>query len=260
MQALRGPNPRTRKACAADSRPMPPRQMSRLVFQQLPASASGLASWRRDCTTKGKSKSSTAMKKETQMNPIHRSHIAAALLLAALLLALNAPAMAQYGTPGAGFGVSTPALQPVTAEEAKSLQFMREEEKLARDVYKVLLDKWNLVVFQNIAKSEETHFAAIGTLLIRYGVADPAQAAAGVYQDPALNSLYNQLVAKGLQSAQDALEVGVIIEKKDIADLESALKGTDKFDIKRVFNNLMNGSYQHLDAFETVCTIITPAN
>jgi hypothetical protein len=81
-----------------------------------------------------------------------------------------------------------------------------------------------------------------------------------VYTDPALNALYNQLVAKGLQSAQDALAVGVLIEKKDISDLETALTSTAKFDIKRVFNNLMNGSYNHLEAFETVCTITVTAN
>lgn len=138
------------------------------------------------------------------------------------------------------------------------MQFMREEEKLARDVYKALFDKSQLVVFQNITTSEDIHFNAIGTLLARYGVADPAQAAAGVYSDPALNALYNQLMAKGLQSAQDSLEVGVLIEKKDIADLETALKATAKFDFKRVFNNLMNGSYNHLDAFETVCTVVVP--
>jgi hypothetical protein len=195
------------------------------------------------------------------MNPINRSRIAAALAFAAMFLALGAPAVAQpYGATGAGNGFTANAVLPVTADETMWLQFMREEEKLARDVYKVLFGKWNLVIFQNIAASEDTHFNAIGTLLTRYGVADPAQAAAGVYSDPALNALYNQLVAKGLQSAQDALEVGTIIEKKDISDLESALKSTAKFDIKRVFNNLMNGSYNHLDAFETLCTAAVPAN
>jgi hypothetical protein len=195
------------------------------------------------------------------MNSITRSSIAAAMVFAALLLALNAPAVAQpYGAGGAGYRATAPVVQPLTADELKWLRFMREEEKLARDVYQVLAARWGIVVFQNIMASEDTHFNAIGTLLTRYGAADPAQAAAGMYTDPALTALYSQLVAKGLQSAQDALEVGVIIEKRDIADLESALAATAKFDLKRVFNNLMNGSYNHLDAFETVCAIAVPAN
>jgi hypothetical protein len=179
--------------------------------------------------------------------------------VASIVLAFNTPAMAQYPGPRPGSGVTT-AVQPVTAEETKSLQFMREEEKLARDVYQALFDKWNLVVFQNIAASESVHFEVIGKLLARYGVADPALAGTGVYTDPSLNVLYNQLLAKGMQSAQDALQVGILIEKQDIGDLENALKATTKFDIKRVFNNLMNGSYNHLDAFETVCTVTVPLN
>jgi hypothetical protein len=190
------------------------------------------------------------------MNPIHRFHIAPALAIAASLFSLGAPAMGQYGPPRSGYGAAAPTVQPLTAEEVKHLQFMREEEKLARDVYQLLFDKWKLTVFQNIAASEDNHFSALGTLLSRYGVADPAQSAAGAFTDPGLISLYNQLVAKGLQSAQDALEVGVLIEKQDISDLEIAVAGTTRFDIKRVLNNLMNGSYNHLEAFETVCTAV----
>jgi hypothetical protein len=189
----------------------------------------------------------------------HRSTFASALLLAAFAIALTAPAMAQNPPAGPGYGVTT-AIQPLTADELKGMQFLREEEKLARDIYKALFDKWNLVVFQNIMAAEETHFNAIGTLLARYGAADPALSGAGVYADPALNTLYNQLLEKGLRSAQDALEVGVLIEKQDIGDLENALKATTKFDVKRVYNNLMNGSYNHLDAFETVCALTAPVN
>jgi hypothetical protein len=185
---------------------------------------------------------------------------AAALVLAATAFSATAPAMAQSGPVGAGYGSATTVVQPLTPEELQWMQFMREEEKLARDVYQALFEKWNLVVFQNIAASEGTHFAAIGTLLTRYGATDPAQSSAGVYTDPTLNTLYNQLLEKGMRSAADALEVGVLIEKQDIADLETALKATAKFDVKRVYNNLMNGSYNHLDVFETVCALTTPTN
>ena len=91
-------------------------------------------------------------------------------------------------------------------------------------------------VFQNISASEQAHFNAIETLLSRYGADDPAlTTAAGVYSDPKLIALYNELLAKGLRSAPDALEVGVLIEKQDITDLQAALTGTGKLDIKRVY-------------------------
>ena len=57
------------------------------------------------------------------------------------------------------------------------------------------------------------------------------------------------MTAKGTISLKDAIEVGVIIEKQDIADLTTANQ-TTKLDIKRVFTNLMQASFSHLEAFE----------
>ncbi len=182
-------------------------------------------------------------------------------VLIALMLAVTVPVMAQGGYRGNGPGPGTVlTIVPVTVEEAKWLTFMREEEKLARDVYQQLFDKWNLTIFRNIALSEEQHHAAIGTLLSRYSVPDPAlNKPAGVYSDSRLTALYSQLMSKGMLSAKDALEVGVLIEKTDIADLETALKATDKLDIKRAYTNLMNGSFNHLEAFETTTEILCAA-
>ncbi len=45
--------------------------------------------------------------------------------------------------------------------------------------------------------------------------------------------------------------MGVIIEETDIEDLEKALDLTVHRDIKRVYTNLMAGSYNHLAAFES---------
>jgi hypothetical protein len=195
-----------------------------------------------------------------------RTNSATALLLVALVLTISIPVLAQHGPPaGAGTGIpvgtgTAIVVTPVTAVETQALRYMREEEKLARDVYDQLYKKWNLVTFQYIAASEQVHFDAIGTLLTRYSVADPAQGlAAGVYAEPRLSALYNELMAKGMKSAQDALEVGVLIEKTDIADLESSLSGTSKLDLKRVFTNLMNASYNHLEAFETGCELVAVA-
>ncbi len=192
-------------------------------------------------------------------NQTLKTKYAVAVTLLAIVLAFTAPAMAQYGNPGTTPGTGI-AVQPITTDEAQSLKFMREEEKLARDVYQQFYEKWNLSVFKNISASEQSHFRAIGTLLSRYGVADPAQSTSdGVYSDPKLNALYVELIAKGMRSAQDAMEVGVLIEKKDIADLEEALKGTGKLDIKRVYTNLLNGSFNHLEAFESMCEVVSPA-
>ncbi len=176
-------------------------------------------------------------------------------LLAALGVLGAGRAIAQQGGPG---GSRAPIPYPApTAEEIESLTFMREEEKLARDVYQYLYERWGSTVFDRIADSEEQHFASVGRLLVRYGIADPAAGnAPGVFVSGKLSTLYAELTAKGAMSLRDALNVGVTIEKVDIADLEVALPKATKFDIKRVYSNLMEASFQHLDTFESTLQIL----
>jgi hypothetical protein len=146
--------------------------------------------------------------------------------------------------------------QPVgelTADEITGLLYMREEEKLAHDVYLTLSGQWGMNIFQNIAGSEATHSEAVLTLINRYGLEDPAAGnGVGVFTDPDLQALYDQLVADGGQSLASALRVGAAIEEIDILDLEKRLAQTDQPDITLVYQNLMAGSRNHLRAFVSV--------
>lgn len=184
--------------------------------------------------------------------------LAPQVALAACMAVFSVPAAAQgninrFGPPS---GV-TPAAATVTAEEARELAFMREEEKMARDLYTKLAEKWNLRVFERIAESEQRHFDAAGRLLTRYNIDDPARdLPEGVFKDSSLQSLYDQLLAKGTLSVKDALEVGVLVEKADIGDLEDALKTVTNAEVKRVFTSLLQGSMNHLDAFEGYLEIL----
>jgi hypothetical protein len=145
----------------------------------------------------------------------------------------------------------------LSADETAALLYMREEEKLAHDVYVTLYDQWNLPVFQNISYSEQTHTDAVKALIDRYGLVDPASSTTGVFTNPDLQKLYNDLVSRGSQSLADALKVGATIEEVDILDLETRLAQVDNADIQQVFNNLMNGSYNHLRAFVSTLNIQT---
>ena len=138
----------------------------------------------------------------------------------------------------------------LTSEEEAGLLFMREEEKLARDVYLVLFDIWGLRVFENIAASEQRHMDAVLYLLGKYDLDDPALAPE-LFQNAELQDLFELLVAKGEESLADAIEVGVIIEKTDIDDIEEFIGQTDQKDIIQVYSNLLDGSYSHLEAFES---------
>lgn len=182
------------------------------------------------------------------------------LFVLCLVLMTALPAVAQKGPNGPNGGSKSTAdcplattvvtSQPLSDEEKAWLVYMREEEKLALDVYQALYEKWNLRIFANIAASEQKHFDAIGTLLERYGLEDPAQDA-GVFINSHLQALYNELIAAGLLTLVDAMEVGVEIENADIKDLQDALGATDNLDIKTVYINLLAGSLKHLNAFES---------
>lgn len=137
----------------------------------------------------------------------------------------------------------------LTATESSSILFMKQEEKVARDVYRVLYAKWGQVTFGNIAVSEQRHMDAIDNLIARYRLTDATPAEAGKFTYPELQALYDELIVLGSKSLEDALAVGVLIEQTDIADLKAALKTTRERPIRNVFSNLMDGSYKHLAAF-----------
>nr|WP_042680360.1 DUF2202 domain-containing protein [Thermococcus paralvinellae] len=144
---------------------------------------------------------------------------------------------------------SIPA-EPLTEEEKQGLLWMREEEKLARDVYLTLYEKWKLPIFQNIARSEQTHMDSVKLLLEKYNLPDPvADEVVGKFSNPEIQKLYNELVEKGSKSQIDALKVGAMIEELDIVDLQKWISKTNKQDIITVYENLMKGSRNHLRAF-----------
>jgi hypothetical protein len=146
--------------------------------------------------------------------------------------------------------LSSTVASDLTNIEAEGLLFMREEEKLARDVYLTLYDQWHINIFQNIAASEQTHTDTVKTLLDRYGLEDPMiNDKIGVFNNADLQALYDQLAAQGSQSLSEALNVGAAIEEIDILDLEKYIAQTENSDIQRVYESLLKGSRNHLRAF-----------
>ena len=133
--------------------------------------------------------------------------------------------------------------------EIDALLFMREEEKLARDVYLTLYEKWNLAIFNNIARSEQQHMDAVKILLDRYNLEDPMLGEIGEFENQTLQELYDELISKGSESVQDAMLVGGAIEEIDILDLKEGLTESTNPDVIRVFESLLRGSYNHLKAF-----------
>lgn len=146
--------------------------------------------------------------------------------------------------------INTAPVQAISDVERESLIFMREEEKLARDVYLKLNETWNAQVFDNISSSEATHMCAILNLLNRYSIPDPVgDNGIGVFNNDVLQGLYTAMIETGNTSLIDALKVGAAIEEIDIRDLDNALLNIDNADIQFVYENLMAASRNHLRAF-----------
>jgi hypothetical protein len=141
-------------------------------------------------------------------------------------------------------------LESLSAEEIDALMLMREEEKMARDVYLHLYELWDHRVFNNIARSEQKHMDVLGCLFEKYELSDPfGENGPGVFTNQELQSLYNTLVDQGSQSLEAAFLAGATIEDVDIRDLMQLMEMLDNEDIIGVFNELTKGSRNHLRAF-----------
>ena len=160
--------------------------------------------------------------------------------------------LAACGGGGSG-DASLPAVSgdALSAEEIDGLFYMREEEKLAHDVYVAFHARWGAQVFDNIAQSEVQHTEAVRQRILDHGLVDPAaNSPAGVFVNADLQALYNTLVARGQSSLIAALKVGCLIEETDIRDLVVRRAQVDNEpDIVAVYDNLLCGSRNHLRAF-----------
>ena len=164
------------------------------------------------------------------------------LLIVAMALAFSIPACSDSNGSESGGSLSP--------EEIADLQYMREEEKLARDVYLVLYSEWGSQVFSNIASSEQTHTDAVANTMERLGVEDPVEDdTIGAFVDPRLAALYEDMVSEGSRSSIAALHVGATIEEVDMVDIQAAIDRAETPAIIELYESLLCGSRNHLRAF-----------
>ena len=128
---------------------------------------------------------------------------------------------------------------------------MREEERLAHDLYVAFGEAWPDRRFDTISAAAARHGEATATLLANHDLPDPSVGSTpGVYAYPELQELYDAWVERGLTSKSEALAVGAELERRDIADLEAAMEATEQPDLDAVYQHIRDGSEKHLAAFE----------
>ncbi|MCK5690270.1 DUF2202 domain-containing protein [Myxococcota bacterium] len=144
--------------------------------------------------------------------------------------------------------------EELSDEIALDLQFLREEEKLARDVYVNLYEKWEFTVFNNISRSEQSHMDQVKIFLDTWEIEDPigedaGEDIAGVFKDEILAGLYLDLTTMGANSLTDALIVGMTIEDLDIKDILEMIENTENEEILKMYELLVCGSRNHMRSF-----------
>jgi len=157
--------------------------------------------------------------------------------------------------------------------EQTHLEFMREEEKLARDVYMELGTMYpDHPIFGKIDDSEQKHTDAVKAMIEKYGLQDPnTNDNIGVYTGEDygwyFTEKFQQLVEKASLSELDALYVGAFIEELDMMDInqcpqvivetdngindvsECGKIYTDNADVDRLYAALLDGSDSHLEGY-----------
>ena len=195
----------------------------------------------------------------------------ACVLLAA---SLSVDAAGRGGGGGGGGGGST----GLDAAEETHLIFMREEEKLARDVYLTLAEWYpDQSLFNTIAtNSEQTHTDTMRDKLAQFGVDDPnpdtnlLPEMLGVFTGETYGAYFTEkftyLTERGDKSELEALYVGAFIEELDMHDIiecpqviidmdngigegECGLNYTDETVLITSYNSLVDGSESHLRAY-----------
>lgn len=155
-------------------------------------------------------------------------------------------ALAALALPAA---VNAATADTTTGLTNAQLTEMREEERMARDLYTQLAKTSGSQIFTRIAASEQRHLDAVERLMTSQGMdADAAGSTVGTYAVPDLQKAYDGWLAEGRASDVAAYTVGTELEKQDIADLE-ALDPKPGTTAERVVEALLNASEHHLAAF-----------
>ncbi len=173
--------------------------------------------------------------------------------------------------------IQTTPKSTLDQETKNTLSYMGNEERLAHDVY---LNLYNYHVANGVslqqllnigANSETQHIQTVQLLVQKYITSpdefsnvdmdelnyrdrDIGSMEMGKYDISHIQALYDTLYAKGVKSAQDALEVGCMVEVTDINDLTTEIQtaqNSGASDIVQAFEFMRNGSYNHYWSFDT---------
>ena len=137
----------------------------------------------------------------------------------------------------------------LTDAEVNGILSLREEEKVAYDVYTVMFEKYESKVFKNIAENEKEHMNKIKELIDQFNLTDPIAGTIdqkGVFSNKKMQTMYDEMILGGNYGLLDALRAAARFEETDIVDLRKYLSSASDQSVINVYLNLESGSQDHL--------------
>ncbi|MCB0918486.1 MAG: DUF2202 domain-containing protein [Actinobacteria bacterium] len=187
------------------------------------------------CTTEGVS-ATTATPAASQMHAAGQAH-----------------GGGQGGRWGQGGGQRSASSSELSDTTAAQLLVLAEEEKVAHDLYALAYDTYGIQTFANIQGAESRHLDAMNRIVTRYDLGDTFELGTpGEFESAELQDLYDGLAERIMTSEEEAVAVGVAVERRDIRDLTGTLADELPWDVERVLTNLRAASEHHLEAFRSL--------
>ena len=178
-----------------------------------------------------------------------------------ILMILVLPLLATYNHGQQALFYDQGKRTSLSDQEKADLIFLREEEKLAHDVYVYSNQKYNRNIFYNISGSEQNHTTSVLGILTQYGIDDPVtNNNIGIFTNSDLQNLYNALSAKSDSSLTKAFEVCAVIVDLDLNDIKTFRSHTTNEDLLSLYDRLACGSRNHLRSFVMQLGTYTPSH
>lgn len=111
----------------------------------------------------------------------------------------------------------------ISTDEQKALVQIFEQEKLARDVYSQIGEKFGIKILKNAAIGKQKQMSLILDFMTLNQVAVAFDDAQGVFKSPELRENYSAFLTEGLGSLNNAFRVGAKMEDYNIYHIDKIL-------------------------------------
>ncbi|MFA5358953.1 MAG: DUF2202 domain-containing protein [Patescibacteria group bacterium] len=133
-------------------------------------------------------------------------------------------------------------------KEKTGLVYLAGEEKMLRDFFAKMAEKYREKPFGYLATAESGHVAAVKILLEKYELADQAgmDLPTGEFADKKIKEFFDKQTVAGEASGEAALVAGLEMIEFNIKDIEQFTFSTARPDLRQSYNLLAQVARNHL--------------